>query len=178
MLYNARGCGSIPVSTLAMRGTKVQFITDWAQRVNGSYSLFNIEKMWTLGGSVSYYSAFCRCAESLSLASTSRGETDRQGEGERRGRRRRAAASVGFTVATETMSSLLNTCFLMISHARIVHSQREIRFNTQPEPRDRPPVCMCVCDGGSGCLRLWWLRTTEAETQVRSSSLLWILADL
>lgn len=30
---------------------------------------------------------------------------------ERQTGRRRAAASVGFTVATETMSSLLNTCF-------------------------------------------------------------------
>lgn len=38
--------------------------------------------MWTLWGSVSYYSAFCRRAESLSLASTCRGETDRQGGGE------------------------------------------------------------------------------------------------
>lgn len=44
-VYTETGCGSIPVSTHAMRGTKVQFITDWAQRVNGSYSLYNIEKV-------------------------------------------------------------------------------------------------------------------------------------
>lgn len=68
-----RGRGCIPVSTHAMRGSKVQFITDWAQRVNRSYSLFNIEKLWTLRGSVSCYSAFrYHAAESLSLASTDR----------------------------------------------------------------------------------------------------------
>lgn len=77
-----KGRGSIPVCTHAMRGTKVQFITDGAQRVNGSYSLFNIKKMWTQGGSVSYYPAFCCRTESLSLASTSRGETDREEEEE------------------------------------------------------------------------------------------------
>lgn len=86
------------------KGGKVQFITGWAQRVNGSYSLFHIENVWTLSGSVSN-SDFCCHAESVSLASTGRGETDKMR------RKRRVAASVGFTVAMETMSDLLDTCF-------------------------------------------------------------------
>lgn len=119
-----------------MRGTKVQFITDWAQRVNGSYSLFNIEKLWTLGGSMSYCSAFCRRAESLSLASTCRGETDRQGG------RGEPAASVGFAVAMETMSSLLDTCFWW--HHAPGLSTHSKRFSSipSPNPRDRPLVCV------------------------------------
>ena len=50
-------------------------------------------------------SAFCHRVELLSLSATSRSEMDRQGGGGG------VVASVGFTVATETMSSLLNTCF-------------------------------------------------------------------
>ncbi|KAI3359223.1 hypothetical protein L3Q82_002748 [Scortum barcoo] len=54
--------------------------------VGGSFYIQS--KLWTLGGSVSYCSAFCRRAEPLSLASTCRGETDRQEEEEEEESRR------------------------------------------------------------------------------------------
>lgn len=41
-------------------GGKVHFTTGWAQRVNGSYSLFNIENVWSLLGSVSCSDFRCR----------------------------------------------------------------------------------------------------------------------
>lgn len=55
-----------PSCTHAVRqNKKVQFITDSAQRVNAPYSLFHIETLWILTGSVSFYPAFCRHAEAL-----------------------------------------------------------------------------------------------------------------
>lgn len=50
-------------------------------------------------------------------------------------RRRRAAASVGFTVATETMSSLLNTCFWW-HHTPGLSTHKE-RFCLNPETGHR-----------------------------------------
>lgn len=82
-LYTEKGCRSIPISIHAIRGTKVQFITDWAQRVNGSYSLFYIERLWTLEGSVSYYSAFCRRAERPWLRRAGEGGIDWEEESRR-----------------------------------------------------------------------------------------------
>lgn len=131
-LYTEKGCGSIPVSTHAMRGeqkcsllqTELKGLMD-----HTAYLIFWKEKkksMWTPGGSVSYCSAFCRLFFlSLSLASTCRGETDKTGR-----RRAAAAASVGFTVATETVSSLLNTCFWWHHMAGL--STHNERFTSMP----------------------------------------------
>lgn len=43
-----------------VKGGKVHFTTGWAQRVNGSYSLFNIKNVWILSGSVSCSDFRCR----------------------------------------------------------------------------------------------------------------------
>lgn len=88
-----------------------------AQRVNGSYSLFHIELLWTPLGSVSC-SGFCCHASDLCpwLRPAEERQTHRGGE------KGRAAASVGFTVAMETVSGLPNL-ILMTSHARPVRSQ-------------------------------------------------------
>ena len=127
-----------------------------------------------------YNSAFCRRAESLSLASTSRGEPDKRRRRRRRKKKRRAASSVGFTVATETMSSLLNTCFWW--HHMPGLSTHNERFTSIPglnPATGRWGVCVCVCVGlGEVCV--WdnhdW--NSEEEAQVCSLSLLWILVDL
>lgn len=78
------------MSTWTMRDKSAASIfTGWAQRVNGSYSLFNTENFWTLWGSVSDCSAFCCRAEFCPLHQPAEErQTDRQTG-------RRAAASEG-----------------------------------------------------------------------------------
>lgn len=66
------------------------------------------------------------------------------------GRRRRAVASVGFTVATETMSSLLNTCFWWHHTPGLsTHSERSSSILSDIK-RLTTGVCVCVCGEGGG----------------------------
>lgn len=61
------------------------------------------------------------------------------------GRRRRAVASVGFTVATETMSSLLNTCFWWHHTPGLsTHSERSSSILSDIK-RLTTGVCVCEC---------------------------------
>lgn len=123
MLNAKKRCDGVPISTHAMRGRigrrkKTKSAISLQAELKGlmdhtAYLILNI--MWTLVGSVSCCSGFCCRDESLSLASTSRGETDEEKKKKKRSRRRRrrstGAASVDSAVAMETASSLLNTCF-------------------------------------------------------------------
>lgn len=162
-LYTENGCGSIPISTHTMRGTKVQFITDWAQRVNGSYSLFDIGKMWTLARIRVILFSFLP-PRWVSVPGFDLQRRDRQTG------RRRAAASVGFTVATETVSSLLNTCFWW--HHMPGLSTHNERFTSMPSLNPETGhwwVCVRVCVvGGEGVsvitmTKNYWGRNTGMQ---------------
>lgn len=78
----------------------------------------------------------------------------RPAEERRAGRRKRStAASVGFAVAMETLSSLLNTCFDDITCQDCPLKERNSsQFNTQPASRDRPVVDGWVWWWGGGFL--------------------------
>lgn len=69
-----------------------------------------LKKLWTPGGSVSSY-LLISFLPPRRVSGPAFDLQRRERQTDRRRRRRRAAASVGFTVATETVSSLLNTCF-------------------------------------------------------------------
>lgn len=121
--------------SLQIRGTKVQFIQTELKGLMDHTAYLILKKMWTLKGSVSNYSAFCRLF--LSVPGFDLQRRDRQTG------RRRAAASVGFTVATETMSSLLNTCFWW--HHMPGLSTRNERFTSVPSLKPETGyVCVCV----------------------------------
>lgn len=95
---------------------------------------------------------------------------DRQG---RWRRKRRAAASVGFTVAMETVSSLLNTCFGDITRQDCPLKEREILFNSIPTRTPKTGqwcVCVCVVILGGVSEIIMTNKITEAETQVGCES--------
>lgn len=136
--------------------------TGWAQRVNGSYSLFNTENFWTLWGSVSDCSAFCCRAEFCPL---------HQPAEERQTDKEESRCFWGFTVAMDTLSSLLNTCFCW--HHRPGWSTQSRRSSSVPgmNPETGADVCrlrrILISDNDD-----WEF---QRQKKRRSSSLMWIL---
>lgn len=147
-LYAEKWRDSIPISTHAMKGREKCSLLQAELKGLMDRTAYLISKtMWILRGSVSCRSGFCRHTESLSLASTSRGETDIRDGREGRKKRGAAATSMGFTVAMETVSSLLNTCFWW--HHGAGSSTHSEGFVSTPNlnPETGPLVRVCVGAG-------------------------------
>lgn len=79
----------------------------------------------------------------LSLCPWLRPAEERQTDGGRR-KRRRAAASVGLAVATETMPSLLNTCFWW-HHTAGLSTHDKGFCSAQSLNPETGHWCLCVC---------------------------------
>lgn len=152
--YAEKRRDSITLSTLAIKGGGGRFITGWAQRVNGSYSLFNIKDVWTLEGSVSVSFRFLQPRRvSVPGFDQQEEETDRGGGG---GRGEPQHLWVSLLPWKPCLAYL--TPVLVTSHARIVHSKSEKFFSIQYPPglqRQANGVCVCVWWFGGGGGGLW-----------------------